>query len=129
MALPVPVARNLRIAVIDDSEAVRRSLLLLLGARGFSVDTFAGSEDFIPALKQVEYACFVIDLKLGEVDGAELLEIIRARGFDSPAILISGWDEVSIEALANQAGFAAFVTKPMMHISIADLLDELLGNE
>lgn len=129
MALHSPVTRNRRVAVVDDSEAVRQSLLLLLSARGFVVETFPGGTDLLAALETSDYACFVIDLKLDGMDGAALLEVIRARGLSQPAVLISGWDEAAIEGLANQAGFAAFVSKPMMKTSIVDLLDELLGGE
>lgn len=127
MALPVPVTRNRRIAVVDDSEAVRQSLLVLLGARGFQVDTYAGGADLLAALETAPPACFVIDLKLDGMDGRDLLGAIRQRGFDQPAVLISGWDVGAIDALAVQAGFSGFVRKPMMTTSIADLLEELLG--
>lgn len=127
MALPIPVARNRRIAVVDDNDAVRRSLLLLLGARGFDVAVFAGGAELLAALKSADYACFVIDLKLNGGVGTELLAQIRDQGYRQPAVLISGWDVDSLDKIAQQSGFSAFVRKPMMNTSIVDLLEQLLS--
>ena len=127
MALPLPVTRNPRIAVVDDSEAVRRSLFVLLGSRGYDVDAFAGGPELLAAVDPAGYDCFVIDLKLDRADGTALLARLRQLGFDQPAVLISGWEVDSLERLAKQAGFAAHVRKPMMEISLADVLGRLLG--
>ncbi len=127
MALPIPVALNRRIAVVDDNDAVRRSLLLLLGARGFEVDVFAGGADLFAALETADFACFVIDLKLNGSVGTELLASLREQGHNQPAVLISGWDVDSLDRTALQSGFSAFVRKPMMNVSIVDLLEQLLS--
>lgn len=127
MALPIPVARNRRIAVVDDSDAVRRSLLVLLGARGFDVDVFADGAQLLAALKAADYACFVIDLKLNGTVGTELLAQIREQGCRQPAVLISGWNVDSLDKIALQSGFSAYVRKPMMNTSIVDMLEQLLS--
>jgi len=127
MALPLPVTRNPRIAVVDDSEAVRRSLLVLLGSRGYDVDAYPGGAELLSAVAAAGYDCFVIDLKLDRADGTQLLSDLRKQGFTQPAVLISGWEVDSLERLAKQAGFAAHVRKPMMEISLADVLGRLLG--
>lgn len=127
MALPLPVTRSQRIAVVDDSEAVRRSLLVLLGSRGYDVHAYAGGSELLAEASTAGYDCFVIDLKLDRADGTELLARLRQLGFLQPAVLISGWEVDSLERLAKQAGFAAHVRKPMMEISLADVLGRLLG--
>lgn len=119
--------RRWRIAVVDDSEAVRRSLLLLLGARGYEVDVFQSGEALLQAVGQSPYDCFVIDLKLDGPNGASVLVNLRHLGVTDPAILISGWDEPKLEQFAIENGFAALVRKPMMEKSIADTLEGLLG--
>ena len=127
MALALPVQRRWRIAVVDDSEAVRRSLLLLLGARGYQVDVFQNGDALLQVIGNSPYDCFVIDLKLDGPSGASLLVSLRHRGVLDPAILISGWDEPTLEQFAIENGFAALVRKPMMEKSIADTLEGLLG--
>ena len=127
MALPASAEPSRRIAVVDDSDAVRLSLRLLLERRGFLVDTFASAADLFAGLAQTDYDCFVIDFKLDDVDGFQILAQIRGCGYDSPAIMISGWDSGTLEARSQNAGFAAFVRKPMLETSLADVLDTVLG--
>jgi FixJ family two-component response regulator len=122
-----PLKRRWRIAVVDDNEAVRRSLLLLLGARGYEVDVFHSGEALYQAIGQAPYDCFVIDLKLDGPNGASVLVTLRQLGVTDPAILISGWDEPELEEFASRHGFAALVRKPMIEKSIADTLEGLLG--
>jgi FixJ family two-component response regulator len=69
----------------------------------------------------------VIDLKLNGAVGTKLLAQIRDQGFRQPAVLISGWDVDSLDKIAQQSGFSAFVRKPMMNTSIVDLLEQLLS--
>ena len=126
MALPASVEPIRRVAVVDDSEAVRLSLRLLLGRRGFLVDTYASASDLFAGMVDVDYDCFVIDFKLDDLDGFGVLAQIRGSGYDSPAILISGWDSGTLDARSLKAGFAAFVRKPMLETSLADVLDGIL---
>lgn len=127
MALSEPVAHVRRIAVVDDSAAVRQSLRLLISARGFLVDAFAGSKELLAVRDLSEYACFVIDLKLDGPSGADLLAVLRQRGLEQPAILISGWDVDSLERVAVKSGFSAQVRKPMMENSIVDEILRVLS--
>ncbi|MGA1342470.1 MAG: response regulator [Hyphomonas sp.] len=119
--------RRWRIAVVDDNEAVRRSLLLLLGARGYQVDVFHSGDALFQMIGHSPYDCFVIDLKLGGPSGVSVLVTLRRMGVTGPAILISGWDDPKLEEFASRHGFAALVRKPMFAKSIADTLEDLLA--
>lgn len=116
-----------RVAVIDDSPAVRQSLRLLLRNRGYAVDVFAGSAEMLVALEEDVFDLYVIDLKLDGLDGVALLAELRQKGIEAPAILISGWEGSAVDRQAAQAGFAAFVRKPMLETSIVDEVRRILG--
>ncbi len=122
----IPVKDNRRIAVVDDNLAVRDSLQLLLGVHGYDVEAFAGSVGLLASAGLGAFDCFVIDLKLGGPDGPHLLSSVRARGFQQPAILISGWEVESLERVAAEAGFVAHVRKPMLITSIVDEIRRVL---
>ncbi len=109
-----------RVALIDDSLAVRRSLSLLLRASGFDVIAFEQGEDAIECGPDVDRV--LIDYRLPGSDGLELLKRLRRQGVAAPAILISGVIAPQIEARAISAGFRSFLRKPM---SRADLLKAL----
>lgn len=122
----IPVKDIRRIAVVDDNLAVRDSLQLLLGVHGYDVEAFAGSVGLLASTRLAAYDCFVIDLKLGGPDGPHLLSSVRARGYQQPAILISGWEVESLERVAAEAGFASHVRKPMLITSIVDEIRRVL---
>jgi FixJ family two-component response regulator len=122
-----PLRRRWRIAVVDDNEAVCRSLLLLLGARGYEVDVFQSGEALFQGVACAPYDCFVIDLKLGGPSGVNVLVTLRRMGVTDPAILISGWDEPRLEEFAIRHGFAALVRKPMLENSITGILEDLFS--
>lgn len=126
IAKPLPVHPPRRIAIVDDSPAVRQSLSVLLGARGFAVGAFVGADDLLAKVKPGDFDCYVLDLKLEGLDGFALLEALRLRGIFAPAIMISGWELPSLEATAQRAGFAAFVRKPMMDTSLVRVLRDVL---
>jgi len=113
-------ASSLRIALVDDSEAVRRSLSLLLRASGLDVTCFdsGAAAEADPALGDAD--CLLIDFKMPGLDGLRLLSKLRARGVKAPAILISGVVTGVLSEKAEAAGYTAFVRKPMTQ---ADLLD------
>lgn len=126
MAIPLPKHQPKRIAVVDDSPAVRQSLKLLLGARGYIVETFNGGDDLLLDVKPGDFDCYVIDLKLEGLDGFGVLDSIRKRGVVEPAVMISGWELSSLEITAHRAGFAALVRKPMMDTSLVRVLSDIL---
>lgn len=128
MASPVPAPVSRRVAIVDDSQAVRLSLSLLLRNRGYDVDVFEGGGELLAALDARPFDIFVIDLKLEDTDGATLLKELRGRGVSAPAILITGWEARVADQQAAQAGFDAFVRKPMLETSIVDEVRRLAGD-
>ena len=81
--------QSLTIAIIDDNEAIRKSLQILLDFSGYETRTFATAEACLESdISEID--CFVIDLRLPEMNGYELAKYIRQDGFDTPMIVMSG---------------------------------------
>lgn len=127
MALPLTRRTESRVALVDDSLAVRQSLSLLLRNRGYGVESFRGAGELLSALDTESFDLFVLDLKLEESNGIALLSAIRSRGISAPAILITGWEAGFADRQAREAGFEGFVRKPMLEISIIDEIRRLIG--
>jgi two-component system response regulator FixJ len=98
--------------LIDDDEAVRESLALLLEARGLPVQTFASGSEFLAAAPSLVPGCVVTDMRMPEMDGLELLQQLRERNLRLPVIVMTAHGEVSLAVQALKAGAADFIEKP-----------------
>jgi two-component system, LuxR family, response regulator FixJ len=102
------------IGVIDDEPSVRRSLDRLLRAYGFRVQTFASADEFLEQPGAMEPpACLIVDLRMAGKTGLDLVDALRARGSDTPVIMITGHGEVSMAERAGKAAALEFLAKPV----------------
>lgn len=108
------LCRPKNIAVIDDSDAVRRSLTVLLTARGYAVMGFDGGREFLASPLRDTFDFLLIDYKMDDLTGVDVLKQLRGEGVDTPAAMVSGWETSGLERLALEAGFTAFIRKPML---------------
>ncbi|HXV26044.1 MAG TPA: response regulator [Alphaproteobacteria bacterium] len=98
--------------VIDDDEAVRDSLRLLLESHLFSVRVFASGLDFLNAVEACPQGCVVLDLHLPIVGGLEFLGRYWNRLNGMPVILITGKADPDTRIRAFEAGVRYFLEKP-----------------
>ncbi|MEZ5984574.1 MAG: response regulator [Hyphomonas sp.] len=114
--------RPKNVAVIDDSEAVRRSLVVLLTTRGYAAMGFASGSEFLSSPLRNSFDFLLVDYKMDDMSGVDLLRTLRDDGLDVPAAMVSGWETPGLERLAQSAGFAAFIRKPMLDHMLFSLI-------
>lgn len=114
------------IAVVDDDEAVRAAVRLLLISYGWQVQVFASAGEFLDASTRHPPDCLVLDLNMPGMSGAELLEALSARGTELPSVVISGESESTLAIRARASGAKAILAKPFrdedFHSSVARAL-------
>jgi len=110
------------IVIVDDSEEVRRSLSLLLRARGYRTALYNDGPDLLADLPNDALTCFLIDYKLPNMDGIDLMEELRARGMKAPALMITGFFSPGLKEKAMEKGFSGVVEKPL---PVSQLLSEI----
>ena len=98
--------------VVDDDEAVRDSLSLLLEAAGLSVRTYDSATAFLKALPNLAAGCVLTDVRMPELDGLELQRRLTELCIRLPVIVMSGHGDVPIAVEAVKAGAADFLEKP-----------------
>ena len=80
----------LTLYVVDDDEALRRSLLLLLYSQGLAVQAFDSGEAFLDAVDPNQPGCVILDLRMGGMSGLAVFERLRAAlGRDPPRQYLS----------------------------------------
>jgi FixJ family two-component response regulator len=86
--------------VVDDEEAVRRSLARLLGAIGVPTETFPSAVAFLAAYGSDTPGCLLVDLRMPGMSGLDLMEELKRRQSTMPIIVMTGHtDERSVQRL------------------------------
>ena len=101
------------IHVVDDDDAVRDSLRVLLESYDLRVEDFRSVGDYLAAARETRNACLLLDIHMPGVSGTELLAELRARGNDIPVVVVSGRIDDAIQRTAQAAGAVAVLHKPV----------------
>ena len=98
--------------IVDDDEAVRQSLAFLLGSAGLTVRLYDSATAFLAGLSTVKSGCLVTDVRMPDMTGIELLQQLKSRACNLPAIVITGHGDVPLAVEAMKAGAVDFIEKP-----------------
>jgi FixJ family two-component response regulator len=102
---------NIYVAVIDDDESFRRSLVRLLRAAHYQPLTYPSAEEFLADTKHPRFDCMLLDIALGGISGLELGRRLAAGGSTVPIVYITAHDDAKTRAEAQAVGCTAFVSK------------------
>jgi len=102
-----------RILVIDDDESNRTSLSLIFRAKGYDVETAATGREAIETAQAGLFNLALIDTRLSDMQGGELLGPLREINPDMVLILVTGYASVESVVQAMNQGASAFITKPL----------------
>ena len=125
MALSMPSAMQTLsplIHLIDDDEAVRASLALLIGTVGLRVQTWGDPQAFITGFDRQSIGVIVLDVRMPGISGLAVLETLMAQGVDQPIIMLTGHGTVAMCRRAFKAGAAEFLEKPMNDEALLEAL-------
>jgi two-component system, LuxR family, response regulator FixJ len=100
--------------VVDDDAGVLGSLRFLLETDGFEVRTFRSGTALLSALTSSGIDCLVIDYKMPDMNGIDLVGRLRDHKIAAPVILITGYPDENISARAAAAGVEHVLLKPLL---------------
>ncbi|HEU4402224.1 MAG TPA: sigma-54 dependent transcriptional regulator [Candidatus Polarisedimenticolia bacterium] len=102
-----------KILVIDDEEAIRKSLRMVLEYEGYEcVEAGAGPEG-LEAMRRESPDAILLDIKMPGMDGLEVLQAARARDAHTPILMISGHGDIPTAVEAIHQGAYDFLEKPL----------------
>jgi two-component system, LuxR family, response regulator FixJ len=101
------------IQLIDDDEAVRASLALLIRSIGLRVQTWADPQAFLVEFNREEIGAIVLDVRMPGISGLTVLDSLVAQGVDQPVIMLTGHGTVEMCRRAFRSGAAEFLEKPV----------------
>ncbi len=100
-----------KILVIDDESSIRRTLKEILEFEKYEVDLAANGMDALELAKGTAYDVILLDIKMPEMDGMEVLEELQ-KFTDCPVIMISGHGTIETAVEAIKKGAYDFIVKP-----------------
>lgn len=103
---------RVRVLVVDDDEAVRSALTHALRRDGYEVSTAVDGTTALAALLRNRYEAVVLDVLIPEPSGLEVCRAIRARGDDTPILMLTARDLVSDRVGGLDAGADDYLAKP-----------------
>lgn len=110
------------IYVVDDDEAIRRSLSFMLKTSGFAVQSFPGGIPFLKEAAALDQGCVLLDVRMPDMDGLEVQRELRARGIVLPVIIMTGHGDVGMAVAAMKAGATDFIEKPFEKAALLDAI-------
>ncbi len=101
------------IHLIDDDDAVRSSLALLISTVGLRVQAWPDPQAFIAGFDRQAIGAIVLDVRMPGISGLAVLDTLVAQGVDQPVIMLTGHGTVEMCRRAFKAGAAEFLEKPV----------------
>jgi FixJ family two-component response regulator len=100
------------VCIVDDDEAIRESLRLLLFAEGLRTCLYVSADDFLADETPPVFDCMLLDIRMPGTDGIELFRILNRKHLPYPVIFITGHGDIPLAVSAIKLGAYDFLTKP-----------------
>ena len=115
--------------VVDDDEAVRDSLKLLLESAELVCETFASAGEFLEGHDPGQHACLVADIRMPGMSGLELQDELNRRASTIPILFITGHGDVPMAVDAMKSGALDFIQKPFRDEDLLNRIHEALQQD
>lgn len=115
------------IAVIDDDDPFRASLVDSLLSLGYKARGFASAEEFVTADGQAECDCVITDIHMPGMSGLDLKRLLAGLGSELPVIMITARTDPDLEARAVADGALCFLRKPIETPALLECLKKAIG--
>ncbi len=99
--------------IVDDDEAMRDALAMLMRAAGLKAEVFAGARDFLRHHAAHRSGCLLLDIRMPDMSGLELQAELHKRRIRLPIVFLTGHADVPMAVRAMKAGAVDFIQKPL----------------
>jgi len=116
-----------RVLVIDDEAIVRVSCQRVLAPAGYEVVLTSRGDEAIELLEKERFDLVLTDLKMPDMDGLEVLKVIKERWPDIQVVIITGYGTISTAVQAIKKGAYEYIEKPFTPEDILDVVTKALS--
>jgi len=114
------------ILVVDDEQNFLELMLRILSKRGFAVKTASNGDEALKLLEQQSFDLALLDIKMGPMNGIQLLEKIKERQPMVKAIMMTAYPTNETRVQAMDLGASAYLTKPVELNALIEAMNSLL---
>ena len=116
-----------KVLVVDDEKSIRNTLRDILTYEKYEVSDAESGVTALEVLKLAEFDVILLDIKMPQMDGMEVLDLILAN-YDTPVIMISGHGTIETAVEAIKKGAFDYIAKPLdlnrLLVTIRNALDK-----
>jgi FixJ family two-component response regulator len=117
------------ISVVDDDDAVRKSLQRLIRSAGFAVKVFASAEEFLNWQHLGATRCLILDVRMHKMNGYELQHQLRTSHHEIPIIFITAHGNEAARSQALKDGARDYLYKPFSDEALLNAIEAALSVE
>jgi len=110
--------------VVDDDDAIRRSVSFALKTSGFQVRVYESGSDLLKAASDLETGCILLDIRMPGMDGLKVQEALKTKGVGLPVIIMTGHGDVTLAVRAMKAGAIDFIEKPFQKAVLLSAIEQ-----
>ena len=121
------MTRQTTVFIVDDDDAVRGSLRLLLKSAGLPSVVLSSAQEFLDLWHPEQPGCLILDVRMPSMSGIELQTELNRRGAIIPVIFISGHGDIPMAVEAIQHGAFDFLQKPFRDQDLIDRVQRALA--
>jgi two-component system, LuxR family, response regulator FixJ len=124
-----PPQRSPSVFIVDDDEAVRNSLRLLVKSIGLNATILGSAQEFLAAYDPIQPGCLILDVRMPGMSGLELQQQLNLRGAVIPVVFITGHGDIPMAVEAMQQGAFDFLQKPFRDQDLIDRVQRALDKD
>jgi two-component system response regulator FixJ len=115
------------VCVVDDDEAVRESLQILLETMGYGVMGFESGPQFLEACQAIDTGCVLLDVRMPKMSGMEVQQKLLEKRPDLPVVIVTGHGDIAMAVQAMRAGAVDFIEKPFQEEALLQTIETALS--
>ena len=112
--------------LVDDDDAIRRSVSFMLKTSGLNVRTYESGIELLKSASSLETGCVLLDIRMPGMDGLDVQEALKEKGVTLPVIIMTGHGDVTLAVQAMKAGAIDFIEKPFEKAVLLGAIDQAM---
>jgi len=117
-----------RILIVEDDDAVRRSLSETLADEGYDVSLADSAEAALSHLEEASPDVVLSDVRMPGMDGVDLLELLKRRAPGIDVVLMTAFDDMPTVVRAMREGAFEFLVKPLKRAALRQVMERLFAD-